>query len=1596
MNPTYNTAPTPLKITFRISVLFVTLLGMFNSHQLSAQTLKMRFAFGDTGTTTTDAISGVVLNLATNGVATDLHGAAGSGPAGQGKCLNLSGGAYNTSIAPVASTTGNTTISFGTVSNFTVTLWIKPRGSDSPLTAGSYFSRFFILGANGDTDDNQANSIGFQNGSTAPASVNHLINTTGNTALYVTNPPTLMGTTAWTFLAMTFDGTNASIYAGSESNAASFQQQSSLSSGQTVNLGSSFSLFIGNRSAATRVLQGYMADVRFYTGAASSNYLENVRESAVPPSAPTGLSAVGYGSEASLSWNTVTNATGYIIKRSGSSGTETNYAIAATNSYVDTAVTVGNTYYYTVAATNSGGAISTNASEVFVTVTTTPFPLAWATSGSGTWDTSSSNWKNSGGALTTYSDGSSVTFGDSYISANTVVTLSSTVSPAGITANNSLYNYTISGSGTIAGATALTKSGSGILTLSNPNTYSGGTTNNAGILEADNNTAMGTGLLTLNGGILSNSVSSTLTNSISLSAAGTVGVLSGSTLTLGGVISGGNSLSMAGPGTLTLTNANTYIGNTTVGGGKLRLVAPGSVYSAAYNATSVITISNGAALEFDNWGYGSTLSFGQLDFGSSRIVVNGGTLRNVASGASYQARGCNIGTVGGTLDSSVSGQLWTISANSSYPSMTISGLMTLAGAGNGDIDKNITGAGGLNMNGSGTWTLTGTNTFSGPITVSAGTLTIGGAGQLGSGSFSALITNNSLFKMNSFSSQTLAGAITGSGILAQSGSGTLILNGANTYSGGTTNSAGILEADYNTALGTGLLTMSGGILSNSVSSALTNGISLTAAGTVGVANGNMLTLGGVIANTGALTMTGPGTLTLTNQNTFTGNTTVGGGKLRLVAPGSLYSAAYTATPVVSITNGAVLEFDSWFYGAAYSFGQLDFGSSRIFLNGGTLRSIAANGTGAGRSLSIGTAGGTLDSSVSGKTWTIFTDPNAVSLPVGGLMTLTGVGNGEIDKSIVGTGGLAMSGSGTWSLTGTNTYAGTNYISGGTLLVNGDSSAVTNLWMVANGTTLGGSGIIGGNVSFSSGALATNSVGSPLAIHGTLTLNNNTINVATTSALTRGNYLLLTNAASSISGSFGSLNVSGAGLAANTTSNLVQSANAIYLAVNSTPTVTVNVGSYTYNGTGNGPNTVTISLTPDNGAVTWSYVGTGGTTYGPSGNAPTNAGSYTATATVAADSANNLNAASSSAASFTISTKAASVTADAKTKTYGAVNPTLTASVTGTVNGDTLSYTLATDATQYSAVGVSNIVVTLGSNPNYNISATNSTLTINQASTFVGASSTKNPSGYKDAISFTATLPADATGSVVFFSTNGAFSTNTVSGASTTSLSVTNLPRGTNLISIAYLGDSNYLGSTNTLSQIVTNHPPVTDVMTVTRTAGLALIIKLSDIATNWSDADGDPAELTGVTMQSTNGVNLFALNWSTNLDGSIVTTNGYAYIGYTNSPNVADQISYGISDGQGGTNLGYINIVIQGSVTGTNSITSHDFSSPYSNTVTAYGIPYFYYTLERSTNLTSPVWVDVSTNQAAANGVINAADTFWDLGGFKPSPSAFYQLKWQP
>ena len=76
-------------------------------------------------------------------------------------------------------------------------------------------------------------------------------------------------------------------------------------------------------------------------------------------------------------------------------------------------------------------------------------------------------------------------------------------------------------------------------------------------------------------------------------------------------------------------------------------------------------------------------------------------------------------------------------------------------------------------------------------------------------------------------------------------------------------------------------------------------------------------------------------------------------------------------------------------------------------------------------------------------------------------------------------------------------------------------------------------------------------------------------------------------------------------------------------------------------------------------------------------------------------------------------RVATVTANAKSKTYGDDNPALDAVVTGAVNGDDASTTrLATTAVQFSGVGSYPITVTLGANPNYTVTTTDGTLTVN--------------------------------------------------------------------------------------------------------------------------------------------------------------------------------------------------------------------------------------------------------------------------------------------
>ena len=336
-------------------------------------------------------------------------------------------------------------------------------------------------------------------------------------------------------------------------------------------------------------------------------------------------------------------------------------------------------------------------------------------------------------------------------------------------------------------------------------------------------------------------------------------------------------------------------------------------------------------------------------------------------------------------------------------------------------------------------------------------------------------------------------------------------------------------------------------------------------------------------------------------------------------------------------------------------------------------------------------------------------------------------------------------------------------------------------------------------------------------------------------------------------------------------------------------------------------------------------------------------------------------------------------------------------LSGVIAGDTANVKLSTNgytatfasATAGSGIGVtvSGLSLTGTASGNYALTQpAGLTATITAASTTLALTSSALTNAHLASLTFTATVQA---GGVTATGAGGTvqFVTNTVnfggavgltSGAVNTNLAT--LPRGTNLVYAVYSGDGNYAGSTSsTLNEVVTNNPPVAAVFNVSRTAGLALLILRADLTNSWSDVDGDPVTLSGINLVTTNGVT--------------VRTNNVLIL-YTNSLNVNDKILYGITDGQGGTNLGSINITVTAFVTGqsTGTLTVSNGSI----TATFFGIPTYVYEVQRSTNLTTGIgWVNISTNTVGSHGQFNITDHFTDLGGNIPS-AAFYRLGWHP
>ncbi|HUB87007.1 MAG TPA: protease pro-enzyme activation domain-containing protein [Verrucomicrobiae bacterium] len=291
-------------------------------------------------------------------------------------------------------------------------------------------------------------------------------------------------------------------------------------------------------------------------------------------------------------------------------------------------------------------------------------------------------------------------------------------------------------------------------------------------------------------------------------------------------------------------------------------------------------------------------------------------------------------------------------------------------------------------------------------------------------------------------------------------------------------------------------------------------------------------------------------------------------------------------------------------------------------------------------------------------------------------------------------------------------------------------------------------------------------------------------------------------------------------------------------------------------------------------------------------------------------------------------------------------------------------------------------VTTNNSGNYSVVITNiygaitsvvATLTVNLQQPVLALSSSENPAGYLDSLNFSANLtPTSATGGVQFY-TNGIFfdSESLVSGSAASAFTP-NLPRGTNLITAIYTGDADDFPSTNMLAQVVTNHPPTATPYYAGRYPGFMLKIPVSNLASNWSDVDGDTVSLAGVSI-STNGVTL------TNNAGTLV---------YCNSNNVSDEFTCTITDGWGGTNFQNVFIAIvplpQNAIP---AITGLGNNSNSGITLNLAGAAGFTYVLETATNLSAPDWLPAATNAVGTNGV-------WQYSAsITNSPQQFYRLE---
>ena len=505
---------------------------------------------------------------------------------------------------------------------------------------------------------------------------------------------------------------------------------------------------------------------------------------------------------------------------------------------------------------------------------------------------------------------------------------------------------------------------SGVLTLDAVNTFSGGVSVSGGVMRISGAASLGTGDVTLTGGVFEPLASSTIPNDFHLGPA-TFAISTGTTATLSGTITdatAAGALNKTGAGTLVLANSgNTFTGNVGINSGIVRVTASATTVNPDASALGDPQIARTIAV-----GAGSILEFAASNvFGIDGSTPNvalaiQGTVTNTAGkfntlgpvhldvtgvltglgGLSstkqmYSLKGDVTGN-GGVISGTGSNAGYHIGAGVSFGTntapLTINAVLLDQTAGVGTAPSPLV------IEGSGTVVLTKVNRFSGGVFVESGKLAIATNGNLGAvtngvsildgGTLvaTASITTPRAVTLSGFATihvglstalLTLTGTVGNSvgfapGLLHVTGPGKLVLgNSGNSFSGGTSIDGGTVRISLDENLGSsaGDVTMSnGGKLE--VTTNLTTPRDFTIGGIArfGIPSGKVLTISGIVQDAtipGQISVSGGGTIVLSNSaNTFTGPYTISGGFLTLGGVKTRISGPGSAT-IVPLGSGGI-------------------------------------------------------------------------------------------------------------------------------------------------------------------------------------------------------------------------------------------------------------------------------------------------------------------------------------------------------------------------------------------------------------------------------------------------------------------------------------------------------------------------------------------------------------------------------------------------------------------------------------------------------------------------------------------------------------------